>query len=146
MKIQVEKWIFDGERSYKIIQAEKCCDKILNSQVVVLNDEYENGDDTDYSVKLQKYEHYWDYEDEIEDYTYEPIKYCPFCGEEIEIEIVNTVDKNEEYPELKNKRKELWDKYKNTDSIKELQSLKPIINSLDKEINEMYECDGLSEI
>ena len=146
MKIQVEKWTFDGEKSYKIIQAEKCCDKILNSEVIVLNDDYENGDDSDYGVKLEKYEHYWDYEDEINQYTYEPIKYCPYCGEKIEISIVNTIDKTKEYLELIKRREELWNKAIKTDSRKKSDKLREESYALDKVINELYYSDGLDNI
>lgn len=145
MKIQVEKWTFDGEKSYKIVQGEKCCDKILSSQVIVLNDDYENGDDTDYSVKLENYSVEWDYDGEQEIYTYEPIKYCPFCGGKIEIKITNTIDKTEEYLELNNKREELWNKAIRTDSMKKSKKLREEVYALDKIVNELYYSDGLDK-
>ena len=141
MKIKVEKWTFDGSKSYRIVQAEKCCDEILNSETVVLNYEYENDDDTDYCVKLVKGE--WEYYSENYDYTYEKIKYCPFCGSKIEIEIVNTVDKTEEYFELKEKRKTLWSKCNKTDSKRESEELRIEVGILDSKINAMYNNDGL---
>ena len=146
MKIKVEKWTFDASRSYRIVQSEKCCDKILNSEVIVLNDDYENGDDSDYGVKLERYEHYWDYEDEINQYTYEPIKYCPYCGEKIEINIVNTIDKTEEYLELIKRREELWNKAIKTDSRKKSERFREESYALDKVINELYYSDGLDKI
>lgn len=143
MKIKAEKWIFEGERSYKVINSEKCCDKILDSKVVVLNDEYENGDDTDYSLKLVN--EYYTYD--IEGYSsYEPIKYCPFCSSKIDIEIVRSIDKTEEYIEIRQKRVELWNEHNKTDSKKKAQELREEIRLLDEEINNLHYSDGIEDL
>ena len=70
MNIKVEKWEFDGERSYKILELTKCCDKITKSNVITLRDEYENDDDLDYSVKLRDVNYEYDsYDRDYYDYT-----------------------------------------------------------------------------
>lgn len=144
MNIKVEKWEFDGKRSYKILELTKCCDKITKSEVVTLRDEYENGDDSDYSVKLiEDQEAVLSGDDDW--YSYERINFCPFCGEKIDIEIVNTIDKTEEYLELKQDRSELWEKCRKTDSKKKESQLREQIYELDKKINEMYVNDNFKE-
>lgn len=145
MKIEVSKWIFDSTHSYKIKSLVKCCDEIINSDVVTLVEDYENGDDTDYSVKLRNVNYEYDsYDDTYDDYTtYESIKHCPFCGERIDIEIVEIIDKNEEYLKLTQLRDELWNKYIKTDSIKKSNKLQQEVRELDKKINEIHMNDDL---
>lgn len=147
MNIKVEKWEFDGERSYKILELTKCCDKITKSNVITLRDEYENDDDLDYSVKLRDVNYEYDnYDRDYYDYTtYESIQYCPFCGEKIDIEIVNTIDKTEEYLELKQDRSELWEKCRKTDSKKKESQLREEIYELDRKINEFHINDNFKE-
>ena len=145
MKIEVSKWVFDDAHSYKIKSLTKCCDEIINSDVVTLVEDYENGDDTDYSVKLREANYEYDsYDDTYDDYTtYESIKHCPFCGERIDIEIVEIIDKNEEYSKLTQLRDELWNKYKKTDSIKKSNKLQQEVRELDRKINEIHMNDDL---
>lgn len=145
MKIEVSKWIFDNTHSYKIKSLTKCCDEIMNSNVITLADDYENDDDTDYSVKLREVNYQYDnYEGDYYDYvTYESIKYCPFCGKRIDIDIVEILDKNEKYLPLKKTRDELWNKYKKTDSIKKSNKLQQEVRELDEKINEMHMNDDL---
>lgn len=147
MNIKVEKWEFDGERLYKILELTKCCDKITKSNVITLRDEYENDDDLDYSVKLRDVNYEYDsYDRDYYDYTtYESIQYCPFCGEKIDIEIVNTIDKTEEYLELKQDRSELWEKCRKTDSKKKESQLREEIYELDRKINEFHINDNFKE-
>ena len=140
MKIEVSKWIFGGTCSYKIKSLTKCCDEIINSNVITLAYDYENDDDSDYSVKLREnHTEYDSYDHSYDDYTtYESIKYCPFCGEKINIKIVEVIDKNDEYLELTQTRDELWDKYKKTDSIKKANKLQLEVRELDRKINEIH--------
>lgn len=140
MRIKISKWCFDDTHSYKIKSLTECCDKIMNSNVITLVEDYENGDDSDYSVKLREINYEYDsYDDTYDDYTtYESIKYCPFCGEKIYIEIVEVIDKDKEYSELTQLRDELWNKYKKTDSIKKSNKLQQEVRELDKKINELY--------
>lgn len=142
MKIEVSKWTFDGNTSYKILHMEECCNKLTNSMNVSINDgydEFSNYDEQEYSVKLTKIV----YDEDIGDvYRYEKINFCPFCGEPIEINIVEEVDKTEEYKLLKNKRKVLWSKCNNTDSKKEAEELVNQVRELDKKTNGIWENDG----
>lgn len=140
MKIKIEKWIFDDTCSYKVKSIKKCCAEILDSNLIDLVYDYDNEDDTDYSVKLIDRRHEYDgYDKDYYDYTvYENIYYCPFCGEKIEIEIVSVINKNKEYCELKNQRTSLYYKYNETDSIKKRDILREQVRELDNKINEFH--------
>jgi formate dehydrogenase maturation protein FdhE len=145
MKIKVGKCIvhnkFGDHESYKIINIERCCDKLINSKNISLNtkyDEYENYDIQEYSVKLIRNEEGYD---EYRDTFYEKINYCPFCGSKIIIEIVNEVDKTEEYKNLEKEREALWKKCCKTDSKKKAQILNQQVRELDGKINNILDSD-----
>ena len=136
MKIQAEKWMVNNRPSYKIKHAEKCCEDILKlEKYLALNNEYAENDvfegDEEYCVKLFKEEDYGDYTNTC----YKKIRFCPCCGEKIEIEIIGEVDKTEHYEKLRIYRDELWKKYINTDSKKMSEQLREIISEFDREIN-----------
>lgn len=145
MKVIIKKWIFDDTCSYKVKSIKKCCDKILNNNLIDLVYDYDNEDDTDYSVKLidRRYE-YDVYDKGYYDITnYENIDYCPFCGEKIEIEIGSVINKNKEYCELKNQRSSLYDKCNKTDSIRERDLLRERVRELDNKIDEFHKNSDL---
>lgn len=149
MNIQVEKWIFDGVASYHILNIEKCCDELIEDEdFITINNELSlnQNNKEDYSAKIRNnYDTYdgWDDCHSIES-NYKTIKYCPFCGEKINIEIVNTIDKTEEYKKLTNERDELNEKRRKTDSKKEETELYVKIKILDKQINALYYNDSFS--
>ena len=145
MKIEVEKIMFDNneEVQYKIVNVDECCDEILNNSdyVDISGDNYTEEIENDldnYNVKISNS---YETSNELIVTNYKTIKYCPFCGEKIEIIIVNTVDKNEEYNKLQKERDRLNDKRRNTDSKKEEQELNEIIYNLDNKINSFYDND-----
>jgi len=144
MKIKVEKWIIDDEISYKILEIKKCCNKLTNSKSISVNsgcDYYSEFDDEcgDFTVKLvREVEEPIPWEQDAETrFYYENIKYCPFCGERITIEIVNTIDKTEEYDKLDSELEELWQKCYDTDSKKDDKELKCKITELSNKLNNM---------
>ena len=151
MNIKTEKWIIDGSISYKILEIEKCCDKLINSNNISINikpDENEAYilDSPEYSVKISRCEEYWE---DGYDYTcdyHEKISFCPFCGELIIIKIVNEIDKTEEYKLLQEQRNMLWKKYRNTDSKKKEDELKQQVRELDMRINEMLNSDDFKKV
>jgi hypothetical protein len=150
MKIKVEKWIIDDNTSYKILSIEQCCDKIIKSENISINNELDdfnpyykdNTKDINYSVKLIKNEYGYDGRN---DTYYETINYCPWCGEKIEIEIINTIDKTEEYKSLQQERNLLWGKCCRTDSKKKEYELQSKVTELDKKINSMLISDDFTK-
>jgi len=139
MFIEAERWHFDGSCSFKIVEFKKCCDDMIKSPNTCLNHDYEyTEEDDDYSVKLILTVN--DYE--MGDVNYfEKINYCPFCGKEINIDIIREVDKNEEYKTLTEERNSISEKCRKTDSIKKHQELANKLQILDKEINNMWQND-----
>jgi hypothetical protein len=153
MKIKVEKWIVDGTISYKIVSIDKCCDKLVNSSLTSINTAYDRyqcydyGNDNIYSVKLINIESTYDSEDRdyYNETNYEEIEFCPWCGEKIEIEIVNTINKTDEYKVLQQKRDILWGKCRKTDSKNKEQELLKQVRELDVEINDMLTSDDFTK-
>jgi len=148
MKIQAQEIRFDGEKSYKVVGFEKCCDSILNHDSVDLNKACcELLGKVGYSVKLVETTVDYDYyeSDTDIDYLYSKIDYCPFCQEKIEVEIVDIVDLSDRYFSLKNNRKDLWEKHNKTDSIKKQSELKQQVRELDDKIDEFYNSDGFDK-
>ena len=143
MEIKVEKWITDEVVSFKILGIEKCCDKLINSKNITVNNEF----DEEYLVKLcgesMDYTTYDDYD--FPTPYYETINYCPFCGSPIFIEITNTIDKTKEYDALRKEREILWDKCKKTDSKNEELLLKEQIKEIDKRTNDMLTSDNFKD-
>jgi len=143
MFINAEKWVFDNNASFKIVEFKKCCDDIIKSPNTCLNSDYgcyEEDEEDEYSVKLIQTE----YDHDMGDlYYYEKINFCPFCGKPIYVDIIREIDKNEIYDQLTEERKMLWDKWNKTDRKQEVQKLGKRVNELDKEINNLYESDGL---
>lgn len=153
MEIKVEKWIVDGNVSYKIVSIDKCCDKLVNSRITSINTAYDRyqcydyGNDNIYSVKLIDDENEYDSEDGgyYNETSYEEIQYCPWCGSRIEIEIINTINKTEEYKSLQKERDLLWDKCRKTDSKKKGQDLQEQVRLLDIQINNMLISDDFTK-
>ena len=151
MKIKVEKWITDEyeSESYKILSMEKCCDDLIISPNITINYEENEKDhhqlDREYSVKLIRCE--CDVVDSYgyDKYYYESIKYCPHCGELIEIQIVSEINKIEERKKLRKERDILWKKCCGTDSKKEADILKQQVRELDDKLNYILTSDGFEK-
>jgi hypothetical protein len=147
MEVRVEKWIVDDCVSYKILDIDKCCDRLINSKNINLNNEFDENDiyaiDDRYSIKITRSE-FID-EDFGDTYFYETINYCPWCGSRIDIEIINTIDKTEEYKQLKTERDILWKKVCKTDSRKKESEIREQIRELDKKMNYMLSSDDFEK-
>lgn len=142
MKVEANKIIFNDEESYKIVKLKSCCDGIMESKVIDLSYEYDNGDDSDYSFNIVD----TDYDDEIGYmYTYEKIQYCPFCGSKIVIDI-NTIDKTEEFNRLDELAEDVNKKIRSTDSIKKRRELHEDLREIRDKINMYYNNDSKESV
>ena len=155
MKIKVIKQIVkdkDGSEydiiSYKIKSIEKCCNSIVNNPTIELSSQPFDYNKEIYGVFLvHGYDNSDPYEDyHSMDYDYYKIDFCPFCGEKIEIEIIEEIDVSEEYYNLKSERDEIHKKWTNCDSIKRKDELENTRRKLDKKINEFYLNEGFEKI
>lgn len=140
MKIKLGKWIVDKENeeySYHIVDINKCCDKLINSPIITF------GVDTKDSYSASMYQE-WEC-DFGYDYIDEEIQYCPFCGEKIEIEIVNTIDKEDDYNRLYDSIKDLLRKRNSCDNIGKRDEIQQEICSINQKIHEMITSDSVED-
>ena len=120
INIKVEKWEFNGSVSYKIIDIKSCCDEIRDNPLIDFQAGcFENSED-ECGVALIETDTYPEpYEDYYTtDYRYYKINRCPFCGEPISINILDKVDKTNEYNQLKDEVYGLRKKIDKCDSKK----------------------------
>lgn len=148
MKIELIKLKFNNTCSYKYKPFKHCCNEIQNDKAIVFT-----GEDLVHSDDCWDDERYiprfctshteviTSYEDEWEQTDNYPIKYCPHCGEKIEISVVDEVNVSDKYKELPKQREELWMKSQRTDSKKEAFELEEQVRKLDKQINSFYWLD-----
>lgn len=145
MTIDVVEWILNENSSptYKYYPFKYCCEKLKRSECVIFNDEVifdqdgQYSEDPDVSFKLVKNNPCYNDDEFIDFSTWEKIKFCPFCGEEIKINKVGTVNKSSEYNTIYDRRNNLWKKYMKTDSKKRASDLNHEVRELDKQLNEM---------
>ena len=139
MRVEVEKWVFGGSESYKIIKFDRCCEKILSYPDIFLCREGDCTTLNEYSVNIRQevpipYENgTWS--------EYETITFCPFCGEKIIVSVVGEVDKSELLQALEGQREVAHKAMDKTDSISERRKFEKERQRLDTEINAIYESD-----
>jgi hypothetical protein len=138
MKIKLVKQRFRDQNGFKIVQKDYCCDRLKKSPVINLYDEYMEVEDDD-TPHMAITEYSW--EDEYETVYFHPIRLCPFCGEKIDISIVDEEDVTEQYNKLVNERTQINQKTQTTDSKKKTEILKRKLKELDKEIDRFYRLD-----
>lgn len=115
----------------------KCCDKLINSSIIVFGT---NSGDAYSASMYQELECDFGY-----DYINEEIQYCPFCGKKIEIEIVNTIDKEDDYNRLYDSIKDLLRKRNSCDSIRKRDEIQQEICSINQKIQEMITNDSIED-
>lgn len=147
IKIELIKLKFDGSVSYKYKPFKYCCEAITKNRTIEFTEEsstydfYDTYDDD--NITLPHFaswlsETVKDWEDEWENEYYYPIKFCPHCGEPIEIVVIGEEDRTEEYLELKKQRDVLWKKCRRTDSKKKENELRKQVQELDGKIEWFY--------
>ena len=146
MKIELIRLKFNDTHSYKYKPFTYCCDEIQNDKVIVFTGEDINdigGEYKDEGISIPQIctshtEVITSYEDEWEQTDNYPIRFCPHCGEKIEISVVDEIDVSDKYNELSKQRDELWKKCQRTDSKKEDSELRKQVRKLDNKINDFY--------
>ena len=152
MKIELIRHIFDNDVGYKYKSFEYCCKKLKDNPVIdfvceYMVDEHMVNDLFPY-VSLCHSEDYMEYGEEYHTDNYYRIKYCPFCGEIIEIFVVEETDLSDIYINLQKQRVEMWKKHNKTDSIKEKSELREIVHKLDNKLDwfyQLHEWDGSND-
>lgn len=153
MKIELIRLNFNDTHSYKYKSFTHCCDEIQKDKTIVFTGEDINdiggkyeGDDIYIPQFCTSYtETVGSWGDEFEQMNNYPIKFCPHCGEKIQISIVEEIDVSDKYNELSKQREELWKKCQRTDSKKEESELREQVSKLDKQIDSFYWLDEWKE-
>lgn len=146
MKIDLVKIKLSQSDKYKYKPIKWCCNEMRNNPVTLFtNDDLMRIEDWDYQEHPQMCLNYdyvvQDYEDDYEMTENYPIKYCPWCGEKIEINVVDKLDMVTREHEIMDKFEKLREKINKSDSISERIRLSRKEESLRKEIDKMYELD-----
>lgn len=146
MKIELIKQKFDGIEKYKYKSFLWCCNDIKETPCISFdNDSYENVDYYEEDV-LPGFALFntithgdWDGDYEWEETVYYKISHCPFCGEPINITVVDEEDLDEQYANIKKQREKLWERCNKTDSKKKAAELEKQVRELDKKIDWFYQ-------
>lgn len=144
---------FNDTYSYKYKPFKHCCDEIQNDKAIVFtgedlvcNDTFglvvrDSDDNIIPQFCTSHTETFNSCGDEYEQTDNYPIKFCPHCGEKIEISIVDEIDVSDKYNELSKQREELWKKCQKTDSKKKEAELREQVEKLDEQIDSFYWLD-----
>ena len=147
MKIELIKLKFNDTHSYKYKPFKYCCDEIQNDKAIVFTNEdlsplkYIGDGNFIPQICTSHTEVITSYEDEWEQTDNYPIRFCPHCGEKIEISVVDEIDVSDKYEELTKQRDELWKRCQRTDSKKKEAELREQVRKLDNQINGFYLLD-----
>ena len=147
MKIELIRLKFNDTHSYKYKPFKYCCGEIhQNDCIIFTNEDLSPLKHIDYDNFIPQFctshtEVITSYEDEWEQTDNYPIRFCPHCGEKIEISVVDEIDVSDKYDELTKQRDELWKKCQRTDSKKKEAELREQVRKLDNQINGFYLLD-----
>ena len=142
MKIELIKLRFNQTFSYKYKSFTYCCNALKNNPCILFTDE-DVMSDPSYSISDQDNSlprfcmtrtlSFRDWEDEWEKTENIPIRFCPHCGEEIQIH-------------LSKERAELWKRCQKTDSKKKEAQLQDQVHELDRKINQYWELSDIEDL
>lgn len=147
MKIELIKLKFNDTHSYKYKPFKYCCDEIQNNKCIEFTNEdlspLKHIDDGNFIPQfcISHTEIIRLYEDEWAQTDNYPIRFCPHCGDKIEISVIDEMDISDQYNELTKQREELREKCWKTDSKKEESALRERVEKLDKQIYSFYLLD-----
>ena len=106
MKVEIIKQNLGDEVSYKYKPMSFCCDELARSPVIELvAGEYDATENyiSEPQFCIADYDEWTEWEEDFKQDNYYQIKFCPFCGEKIEIEIIKEEDLRRKVRELENK-------------------------------------------
>ena len=162
MEIKAKQIIVDRSTSYKYYKPKFCCKALEENPRIVISNEYPDNylcrtcetiechgcdykTDETFGIFFYISEEVQDWEDTWPEDYYYPLKFCPFCGEPIEVDVIETIDKTEEaekVSEVATKlRKQLWA----CDSKKKCAELEKETRNLDDIVNYYYSTGEIDE-
>lgn len=138
MKVEIIKQNLGDEVSYKYKPMSFCCDELARSPVIELvAGEYDVT--INYILEprfcIVDYEEWTEWEGEFHRDDYYPIKFCPFCGEKIETEIIREEDVSDKYARLERERDILCKGARVTDSKSKEENLRRKVRELENKLD-----------
>lgn len=136
MKIDLVKINLGDYYKYKFKKYEPCCDDILDNPCI---------DFTNYNLTEETQDNEprycltsFDSNDDVAWCENYPIKFCPHCGEPIEIKTVKVIDCSEKFPVLVKKRRELLERIRAFRNSSKSDNTSNDNKHLEKSLEELY--------
>lgn len=136
MKINIKRHKFDDKVGYEVTRMDYCCEEFKDFPIKELTNDFIEHEDPSMCISHQYEETCW--EDSWETTDNYPINFCPFCGQPIEINVIQGEDFTEKYKQLKIEREQVWEKCRSTDSKRESSELQNQVHDIDEKINKHY--------
>ena len=137
MKVEIIKQNLGDECSYKYKPMSFCCHELARSPVIELvAGEYDVTKNYILEPRfcIADYDEWTEWEEDFKQDNYYPIKFCPFCGEKIETEIIREEDVSDEYARLERERDILCKGARVTDSKSKEEDLRKKVREMDEKI------------
>lgn len=148
MIVELKKILVDDDCIiYKIKNITKCCDKVINSKAIYINDNfssdeiYYDPENPPYSAKIAS--DIENYDMEYDEINYIKINYCPFCGKPIIIKIVEEIDMIKKFKQMEEERDIYYKKALKSINRSKIKEMYDKSLELDSKINEILRCDTL---
>lgn len=138
MKVEIIKQNLGDECSYKYKPMSFCCHELARSPVIELvAGEYDVTKNYILEPRfcIADYDEWTEWEEDFKQDNYYPIKFCPFCGEKIETEIIREEDVSDEYARLERERDILCKGARVTDSKSKEEDLRRKVRELDNKLD-----------
>lgn len=154
MKIELTRVRFGESFNYKYKSRQYCCDRLKENPSIILTNEelmYESETEdfsNDEHIPIPRMcitEKDCSYGIEYPETNNYPIKYCPFCGEKIDISVDGEIDVTEEFDKLNKEKKELLKRRRETDSKKETLEIENRMSELSQKIINFYALCSLDD-
>ena len=138
MNVEIIKQNLGDEVSYKYKPMSFCCHELARNPVIELvAGEYDVTENyiSEPQFCIADYDEWTEWEEDFKQDNYYPIKYCPFCGEKIETEIIREEDVSDEYARLERERDILCKGARVTDSKSKEEDLRKKVRELEDKLN-----------
>ena len=155
MKIELIRVRFGESLNYKYKPIKYCCDGLKDHPLILLTnkelmyesetEDFSNDEHIPIPPRMCITEKDCTYGIEYPETNNYPIKYCPFCGEKIDISVDGEIDATEEFDKLNEEKKELFKRRKETDSKKETLEIEKRMGELSQKIINFYALCSLDD-
>lgn len=138
MKVEIIKQNLGDEVSYKYKPMSFCCHELARNPLIELvAGEYDVTENyiSEPQFCIADYEEWTEWGEEFYRDDYYPIKFCPFCGEKIETEIIREEDVSDEYAQLERERDILCKGARVTDSKSKEEDLRRKVRELENKLD-----------